>query len=52
VTFDRLDDVHTRLTVAMTFDVDEYLGKVDDIGAALSARVRADLESFRTLVEP
>jgi uncharacterized membrane protein len=52
VTFDRLDGGHTRVTVAMTFDVTDYVGKVADVGGALRARMRADLESFKALLEP
>jgi len=52
VTFDRLDEDHTRVTVAVTFDLGGYIGRVTDIDGALRARMRADLESFRALVEP
>jgi uncharacterized membrane protein len=52
VTFDRLDGNHTRVTVAMTFDLAEYVGRIPDIGGALRHRIRADLDSFRALLEP
>lgn len=52
ITFDRLDGDRTRVTVAMTFDLAEYIGRVPDIGGALRNRIRADLESFRALLEP
>jgi uncharacterized membrane protein len=51
VTFDRLDDNHTRVSVVMTVDVGSYVGKLPDIQEALQRRIRDDLNSFRQLLE-
>jgi uncharacterized membrane protein len=51
VTFDRLDERDTRVTVAINVDLEGYAGKIADVEAALRRRMRADLESFRQLLE-
>jgi uncharacterized membrane protein len=51
VTFHRLDDAHTRVTVQMDFDPQ---GVVEKAGAALGAvdhRVKGDLRRFKTYIE-
>jgi uncharacterized membrane protein len=51
VTFHRLDDTHTRVTVQMDFDPH---GVVEKAGAALGAvdhRVKGDLRRFKTYIE-
>ncbi|GIF17579.1 putative membrane protein [Actinoplanes tereljensis] len=51
VTFHRLDDTHTRLTVQMDFEPD---GIVEKTGAALGVvdhRVKGDLRRFKEFIE-
>ena len=51
VTFHRLDDTHTRLTVQMDFEPD---GAVEKAGAALGVvdhRVKGDLRRFKEFIE-
>ena len=51
VTFHRLDDVHTRVTVQMDFDPQ---GVVEKAGAAIGAvdhRVKGDLRRFKDYIE-
>jgi uncharacterized membrane protein len=51
VTFHRLDDTHTRVTVQMDFDPQ---GMVEKAGAALGAvdhRVKGDLRRFKDYIE-
>jgi len=51
VTFQRLDENHTRVTTRMDIDPDGFLENVADKLGILTARVRGDLQRFKKFIE-
>lgn len=51
VSFQRLEDVRTRVTVQMEYDPEDLIGKVGDILGFVTRRLEADLERFKRAVE-
>ncbi|WP_396454404.1 SRPBCC family protein [Actinomadura sp.] len=51
VTFHRLDDTTTRVTVQLEIDPEGFADKAGDRLGALTHRVRGDLRRFKTFVE-
>ncbi|MEO3823946.1 SRPBCC family protein [Actinomadura sp. B10D3] len=51
VTFHRLDETTTRLTVQMEIDPAGFAGRAGDGPGPLGRRVKADLQRFKRLIE-
>ena len=51
ITFHRLDDITTRVTVQMDIDPDGFVENVADKLGILSHRVKADLSRFKVFIE-
>jgi uncharacterized membrane protein len=51
VTFDRLNDRQTRVTLQMSYEPDSTLEKVGDMLGLMSHRVEKDVENFRDFIE-
>ncbi|TDQ00889.1 SRPBCC family protein [Labedaea rhizosphaerae] len=51
VTFHRLDDTHTRVSLQMSYDPDTAVEKVGSALGVVSHRVQGDLENFREFIE-
>ena len=51
VTFHRLDDTHTRVTVQMDFDPQGFVENAGDKLGIVDRRVKGDLKRFREFIE-
>ncbi len=51
VTFHKLDDNTTRVTLQMDFDPDGFLENVADKLGVVSARLKGDMDNFKSLIE-
>ena len=51
VTFHRLDDSHTRVTLQMEFEPQNMVEKAGDKIGAVNRRVKGDLERFKKFIE-
>jgi len=51
VTFHRLDDTKSRVTLQMDYDPQDFLEKVGDTLGFITRRVESDLERFKEFVE-
>ena len=51
VTFHRLDDDHTRVTVQMDFDPKDMVEKAGDLLGVVDRRVKGDLRRFKEFIE-
>ena len=51
VTFHRLDDQNTRVTVQMSIDPEGFVENVGDVAGVLDRRVKRDLANFKEFIE-
>ncbi|MFD0636548.1 SRPBCC family protein [Catenulispora yoronensis] len=51
VTFERLDDAHTRVTIQLDWDPKGVVEKVGSVVGADTTQVKADAERFKTYIE-
>lgn len=51
VTFHRLDDTQTRVTLQMGYEPDSFTEKVGDMLGMFERRVEGDLDNFKTFIE-
>ena len=51
VTFHRLDDTHTRVSLQMSYDPDTAVEKAGAALGVVSHRVQGDLDNFREFIE-
>lgn len=51
MTFQRLDDTHTRVSLAMDFEPQDMAEKAGDMLGVLDRRVKGDLRRFKGFIE-